>query len=69
MVGNIPDLPDRGDLRCEWEADGSLVLTGSAVNDLTPAESQQLEAYLRAFVTVRVDEIRARRIDRAGALT
>lgn len=69
MVGNTPDVPDRGDLRCEWEADGSLVLTGSAVNDLTPSESRQLEAYLRAFVTVRVDEIRARRIEQAGALT
>lgn len=68
MVGSTPDLNERNDLRCEWEPDGSLVLAGSAVNDLTPTESRQLEACLRAFVTVRVDEIRAQRIARLGAL-
>jgi hypothetical protein len=56
------------DLRCEWESDGSLVLAGEAVNDLTPQESRQLEAYLRAFVRSRVEEIRARRIERLAAL-
>lgn len=68
MNGNTPDPPERQDLRCVWEPDGTLVLAGSAVNDLTPAESQQLEVSLRAFVTVRVNEIRAERIARIGTL-
>lgn len=68
MNGNTHDPFERQELRCEWEPDGTLVLAGSAVNDLTPAESRQLEASLRAFVTVRVDEIRAQRIARIGTL-
>ena len=69
MRGNAPDPSQHVDLRCEWEPDGSLLLAGNAVNDLTPTESRQLEACLRAFLTVRIDEIRAERIARVGALT
>lgn len=68
MSSTVVDPAETDDLRCAWESDGTLVLAGPAVSDLTPQESRQLEAYLRTFVRGRVEEFRARRIEQLGSL-